>query len=92
MRGRGALCPSPGQGAPPYPLEEPVRPFIIAWGVAWVAVGVGAIRSMLGLARLADGNPAPRREVVAQAAARSRRWAYAMVGMGALMALVSPWV
>lgn len=67
------------------------RVFLAAWGAAWVVVGIGALRSMAALARIAD-EAEPEREAVNQAARRTRRWACAMVGMGAVMAVMSPWL
>jgi len=69
-----------------------VRPFLAVWLVAWLAVGVGALRSVSALARMTYAEPQPDREAVAASAARARRWAYAMAGMGVVMALVSPWL
>lgn len=68
-----------------------MRPFIIAWGVVWIVVGVGALRSMGALWRLSD-DAEPDRDAIGRAASRARRWAFVMVGMGCVMALVSPWL
>lgn len=70
-----------------------MKPFILAWGVAWVVVGVGALRAIGSLwSATGPDAPTPDREALRAATRRALRWAYAMAGLGMLMAVVSPWL
>lgn len=70
-----------------------MRPFLVAWGVAWVVVAIGAWRAVHALmAATYDEDPTPSRAAIQAASQRVLRWAGAMVGMGVAMGVVSPWL
>lgn len=66
--------------------------FMGAWLLAWLVVGFGALRAVTTLWRLSDEHEAGKidRDEVDRAASRARRWAYAMIGLGCVMALLGP--
>lgn len=70
-----------------------MKVFLAAWGVAWVVVAIGAWRAVRGLLAVTyDEDTTPSREAVREASKPVLRWAGAMVAMGVVMGLVSPWL
>lgn len=68
------------------------RAFILTWGLLFVIVMVLAWRKLGVLMKIADDDTRHGRELRARTTRWAYRYAFTVTALGALMALVAPWI
>jgi hypothetical protein len=68
------------------------RAFILTWGLSFLIVMVLAWRKVTLLMKIADERTPEARDLMARTTRWAYRYAFTVMALGALMALVAPWI